>query len=338
MKQYGRKLACIVVLTMVVSLAAGAAAQAAVWGLAWNLFKEVVVGVALDVIGKAFDKDVPDPEIDFLKYRIAELEREAEQHKEEGTYPSDEELAAVQKTIESLNSIVNTMEQRLSSLEERVTKIEGDLAAIQTMFQAYTPVSDQTADLNFSISYIASPDGKLAYEPLTEGGALRSGHYYKIIFTPSEESYVYIFQTDSSGKIYRLFPMQEFQGRTLNNLNPVKPDSTYYIPARNLSFVLDQQVGPETIYFLAARQRQPELELYYEKLEFARYYKSPGQAQEFQAQLLNTMEDKGYADIKADQSAQPVVWEENGQNFSAIQQRLESCNGCVHVLKFQHLD
>jgi hypothetical protein len=338
MKHYGRKLVCMLVLTIVVSLAASAAAQAAVWGLAWGVFKEVVVGVALDVIGKAFDKDVPDPEIDFLKYRIAELERGVEQHKEEGTYPSDEELATVQKTIESLNSIVNTMEQRLSSLEERVTKIEGDLATIQTMFQAYTPVSATSAELNFSISYVASPDGKLPYEALTDGATLRSGQYYKIIFTPSEESYVYIFQTDSSGKIYRLFPMQEFQGRTLNNLNPVTPDNTYYIPAKNLSFVLDQQVGPETIYFLAARQRQPELELYYERLDFARYYKPPDQAQQLQAQLVDTMEEKGYADIKADQYAQPVAWEENGQNFSAIQQRLESCNGCVHVLTFQHVD
>jgi hypothetical protein len=47
------------------------------------------------------------------------------------------------------------------------------------------------------------------------------------------DSYVYIFQKDSANKIYKLFPMTEFQGKKYYNLNPVKAGASYELPSKN---------------------------------------------------------------------------------------------------------
>jgi hypothetical protein len=57
--------------------------------------------------------------------------------------------------------------------------------------------------LNFKLNYVYRPGGKGDLKPLIEGSKLNSGDHYKIKFTPAEDSYVYIFQVDSSQAIYR---------------------------------------------------------------------------------------------------------------------------------------
>jgi hypothetical protein len=74
------------------------------------------------------------------------------------------------------------------------------------------------------------------------------------------DSYVYIFQKDSANKIYKLFPMTEFQGKKYDNLNPVKAGASYELPSKNGYFVLDEQTGKESIYLIIKNQADPILE------------------------------------------------------------------------------
>jgi len=111
---------------------------------------------------------------------------------------------------------------------------------------------------NIKYSYKSSQDKQL--KQLQQGEILHSRDYYKITFKPNFDSYVYIFQKDSANKIYKLFPMTEFQGKKYDNLNPVKAGATYQLPSKNGYFVLDKQTGKESIYLIIKNQADPILE------------------------------------------------------------------------------
>ena len=59
---------------------------------------------------------------------------------------------------------------------------------------------------------------------------------------------------------------------------------------------------------------------------------------ELQAALETKGQTKGLAKIVDDpHMAAEVTWNENGQQFSVLKQRLEGlCDGCINVIKFEH--
>jgi len=190
---------------------------------------------------------------------------------------------------------------------------------------------DPATYLFFEVNFVYRPKAEKEFKPLTPGSVLQSGDYYKIIFTPNNDTYVYIFQIDSAGKMYRLFPMEKFGEVIVNNFNPVKSGQTYYIPAKNKSFILDQQTGVETIYFMASQKRDAMLE-------------APLQQRDQQNELaiidqLLDMADKtkNPVSVAASENARKITWQETGLTFSVLQQRLENmCDGCVYVITFTH--
>ena len=182
------------------------------------------------------------------------------------------------------------------------------LAILCGIIVAITPLMAFSAEPpDIDIKYLYRHEGSKQFKILTEGSILYSGDFYKILFAPATtektDIYVYVFQTDSSDNIYRLFPMKSFAGVTVNNFNPVQPGITRYIPAKKKSFFLDEQIGKEQIYFLATRQPDTELENQYQQVLLARSEQNPEKIQ----------------------SAQET-----------LRQRLKACEGCVNVLKFLH--
>ena len=128
--------------------------------------------------------------------------------------------------------------------------------------------------LKFKIDYLYRHKHQFEFKPLTNTATLKSCDLYKIIFTPLEKSYVYIFQTDSkSNNIIQIFPMYKFKGVILNHSNPVMAETTYHIPKKNISFILDNNSGTtETIYFIAAREPDIELEQLYKEIKIAQQH------------------------------------------------------------------
>jgi hypothetical protein len=119
---------------------------------------------------------------------------------------------------------------------------------------------DEPPPIISNINYDYHDSHEKQFKQLQQGEILHSGDYYKITFKPNFDSYVYIFQKDSVNKIYKLFPMTEFQGKKYYNLNPVKAGATYQLPSKNGYFVLDKQTGTESIYFIIKNQQDPILE------------------------------------------------------------------------------
>jgi hypothetical protein len=212
---------------------------------------------------------------------------------------------------------------------------------------ACLPLRGVAEPLEIEVNYIYRPQGEREFRPLLDGGRMCSGDAFKIIFTPRQDCYVYIFQIDAAGQIFCLFPMQVFRGVEVGNHNPVQAGQTYYLPSESKSFVLDDVTGPEKIYFLASRRADAELEEYQRLFELKYQHAHPS-AGDLAAidQMLGQLEGaleakgnaKGIATIDPDPvNAPPVTWQEDGQTFSVLRQRLEGlCDGCLNMVNFQH--
>lgn len=208
--------------------------------------------------------------------------------------------------------------------------------------EAGEPQQDAPLRLEMNVVYRSALGG--AFSVLKDGDALLSGDQYKIIFTPMETGFVYIFQRDSSGMLFQLFPTQSWGGETLNNFNPVQAGVTYYIPQQDKSFMLDKQTGTERIYLLVSREPNSALEQLAEThsksqarnivLEY-----SQEDAQKV-ADLINEVSNlrgrQRLLTVPVDQQS-VVSWQEGGDQFSVLRQQMENmCNGCVYELSFEH--
>jgi hypothetical protein len=190
-----------------------------------------------------------------------------------------------------------------------------------------------STDLLFAIYYLSRAGGSGEIQLVTNESVLHSGDHLKIVFTPFEDCCVYIVYIDSTNSVLSLFPMQSFGGVTVDNLNPVQGGKIYYLPAPKKAFVLGCKTGAETIYFLASRQRDLEFEAQYQRVVDAQNEQRLRQID----QLLELMEEKGQGQIAVDASeTESLLWDQS--SFKTLKRRLDVCEGCVHVLHFEHQD
>lgn len=192
-----------------------------------------------------------------------------------------------------------------------------------------------TKSLNFKVNYVYRPAGQGDLRPLKDGATLKSGDHYKIQFTPQENGYVYIFQIDSSDTVYQLFPMDEWSGVVLNNHNPVRAGTTYHLPADDKSFVLDDQRGLETIYFLASREDDPNVKKLAQQLHDARQQNNSQLDSSTQRALKQTFKTRGPAKIVSDSSSQTEINWNKQEKFKVSEQRL-NCANCINEVTFSH--
>jgi hypothetical protein len=195
---------------------------------------------------------------------------------------------------------------------------------------------NEPESLSFQINYVFRPAGVGELKAINNGDILRSGDHYKIIFNSNKDCYVYIFQVDSSGQIFKLFPMESFKGVPLSNLNPVREGRTYVLPASDKAFLLDRQVGTERIYFIASTERNRELEDLYAELKDAGRRNNLSELENTRSKLNKYFRRRGIKVVPSEQYLE-VPWRETGDLFSVMSQRLENLSKeKIHVLEFAH--
>jgi hypothetical protein len=84
--------------------------------------------------------------------------------------------------------------------------------------------------------------------PLPVGGVLTANDRYRVTFTPSEASYVYVYQVGPN-RAQPIFPSAELSTAT----NPVKARQTYDVPSTDQWLRLDETPGDGEIVVVAAR-------------------------------------------------------------------------------------
>jgi hypothetical protein len=196
---------------------------------------------------------------------------------------------------------------------------------------------EKSTPLSFYINFVFRSGGKGELKTITSGAVLKSGDHYKATFIPEKDCHVYIFQADSSGQIFQLFPMKIFNGIALNNVNPVKKDQTYIIPSSDKAFVLDNRVGTERVYFIASQERNQELETLYKSLKHEVKQKNMAQIEDNRNKLNSYFKRRGMHTVTPSDKTMKIPWKEDSDIFSVIGHRLENlCKDCVHILEFYH--
>ena len=97
-------------------------------------------------------------------------------------------------------------------------------------------------------------DGRERLVPYDNSGSLHSNDEYRIFIRPASRKYIYVYQIDSRGKGEWLFPREE-----RSYTNPLRPGE-YYLPSKSEVFVLDDNVGQESIYLFVTDDPVEEIE------------------------------------------------------------------------------
>ena len=198
-------------------------------------------------------------------------------------------------------------------------------------------VENQAAPVSFSVHCFYRSGATGDPKPLINGTTLKSGDTYKIALNPDEKLYAYIFQVDTSGQIFQLFPMKEFKGTQVNNFNPVSKGKTYFIPGREKAFKLDRNTGTERIYFLGFREPNEKIENLYKDLESARRGANDEIKENAQAKLARIfVKQRGIVDV-VDDRGQGIDMPWGGDVFSTFGEKIKNlCEDCMYTIEFTH--
>ncbi len=148
-------------------------------------------------------------------------------------------------TAEALNAYITTYPQGRHVV-----------AARQHLQKLQLPLKQ---DLEFDYSFVAlrkTPGKGVEKISVTDGAELHSGDQFYLSFQASTACYAYIINEDSRGAMNILFPNQ------LAGDNRIEPGVSYKIPTGGpeMMFELDDMPGTETMYIVASREPQPEVQ------------------------------------------------------------------------------
>ena len=187
-----------------------------------------------------------------------------------------------------------------------------------------------TRDLNFLKVHALHRSGEQSFGSITENSVVHSGDQYKIVFTSKSDLYLYIFQVDSVGRVYQLFPIMRFS-------NPLSKGLTYALPSDSQAFQFDDKVGKEHVYFITAGRADKELE----KLSYAL---KQAQDRNYSVKKISKIESKLKNIFQKQETAvvshvtEKVLWDSVGRAAPSDGLRIERgrCGQCMHTLTFIH--
>ena len=256
----------------------------------------------------------------------------------------NKEFAALYKVVETLNLSYQELAKKQASQAERESQLFAQLEELRGLYQQLQtqkvqPVVDQrTLPLNFEINYVYRHENAEEFFPLIDKSKLKEGDAFKIIFTPNQQSYVYIFNLDSANKLTKLFPMDNYKGKSVKLFNPVKANQIYYSPMENESFELDNVKGQETLFFMAFQQPDVFLENLPTEMDLSKTSeKKIIKTQQNQQLVQSLFQEKGIRKISGDvQTKTKIIWKERSREHAMIKQKLQMCDGCLNMIKFNH--
>ena len=288
-------------------------------------FAPVIEGIVSGIVGTITGQMISSPDDSTLKYEklLAEINTLKEQIKTDQSH-SEQELAVVKRQVEVLQEILVKLQQddspgEKSAALEKLSPMLSDKQKTESL---------QKQPLQFDIVYSFRPKNEGELQPLREGTILHSGDTYKIVFTPKQDAYVYIFQVDGHNQLSRLFPNQRYGETPLSQPNHyVSAGRTYHIPSEQKSFQLDKNTGEEKIYFVATTEQDHELE----KLNNMTL-------KEAEPILLRGRGVSGIVDDPKGSSSRQQIKTDDGQISHLANRKLfgECGNNCVSILTFKH--
>jgi len=189
--------------------------------------------------------------------------------------------------------------------------------------------SQSSISLDFAKVYRSR--GSSTIKSFTKTSVLSSSEAYKLIFSTTQTTYVYIYQKDSSGNFDQLFPYGV-------NGNPTRVGETYFAPNKTEWFHLDNNRGNERIYLITTKKADKALEKQYKRVKTARDSNNYSQLRKTQKKLdkmLNSrvFASRGVGGTVSFNEQGLFSWNEYGQWFNTPRKRLEIKGGIVWNFK-----
>jgi hypothetical protein len=115
----------------------------------------------------------------------------------------------------------------------------------------------ENVPLEIKVQFFYETDNK-EIKPLSNESVLKSGQNVGVAFRAKENCFIYIFWNDTSENMGMLFP----NPRLTEPIPQVVAEKTYWLPHKDGErwYVLDENPGTETIYFVVSRNRNAKLE------------------------------------------------------------------------------
>ena len=171
---------------------------------------------------------------------------------EKVVFPKPVEIV-IPKTVENIiaKPVEIIMPKPVAIIIPKPVAIKRSTSATVAAKQPVTPM------VTVAFGVLKNTKGKNAL--LNQGDALLPYDDFAVVIKTDETMYIYIWQTDSSGKVLRIFPNTEF-----NRIgNPVLPAQWLWLPSvqdKKRWFHLDLNPGEEEIVIVASVTARPELE------------------------------------------------------------------------------
>lgn len=131
-----------------------------------------------------------------------------------------------------------------------------------------TRSADTPAPVSLGVALLAQRAGSNQLEVIDDGDTLVDGRgepsrgdLLRVHFQANCACWVYVVGIDATGYVARIFPDPDSALR-----NPVTPAANYLMPGDSQWWALDDQRGIEQIYFVASRERRPDIEAAIEQL------------------------------------------------------------------------
>ncbi|MEK8017958.1 MAG: DUF4384 domain-containing protein [Candidatus Parabeggiatoa sp.] len=229
----------------------------------------VRVGTSYSLPVKQIDKNTGETKIYFLSFK------EPNEHLDELYEALQNSSPAIRTHDRSHTNLIDAVQSAWEEKEGRWFTTSVPVMTLKYMEKpscGHKESDHKESELHVDVKYSYRSEGDSDFKPLDDNAVLYSEDQYKIQFTPSEDSYVYVFQVKIDNQqhkdIYTLFPCSEYV--RIGN-NPVSANTTYYLPNENnpKSWILDDQVVDlEKIYFLAFKTNR-DLKPEYQQIDQA---------------------------------------------------------------------
>jgi len=128
-------------------------------------------------------------------------------------------------------------------------------AEVNYSLQPASDIKKGKEKLSCEVGFFFEGDDGKPY-PVRNGMVMYSNDNYAIYFKPNKTCYIYVFQQDSTGKVYRLFPNPAYG----TEANPVSGGREYWTPSKDTWLYLDESVGKEWLYVIASTEKSTKLE------------------------------------------------------------------------------
>lgn len=102
-------------------------------------------------------------------------------------------------------------------------------------------------------------------EHIVNGSKVREGDSFFVMLQPMADSYAAVFNKDSKGNFFRIFPNPQISPQT----NPLKSNRQYFFPPKNsdLIFKFDANPGKEEFYFIISSTPLVDIESVYDNMQ-----------------------------------------------------------------------